>query len=636
MALFSQTVQTQGLGLPTNPTLGGWGGVRLKDTVQNMTGPASAVFLGEKASNFEQIALRENQLGYNAIRASFAPYCSVRYGLSNSSPPDFMGNYTQGELTRAITIAEHLNMWIVVDYHGYADFTNTTLIDCWLGFWFGPSNVTGAKGVVGAFMDQYSRIVWEPLNEPNSNSFPVSTTTWCMRNPFPCETNKTAYATIQYQLWLDEDRAAGDTHWVVIQNLCSYGCGLDRPEAYLDYPNVNDTIQRVYESLHTYMYYPNMAEHVAYDSNNDSIYDSGDVPIVGFIFNNTALANDPRLEFVNATNTPSETWGTGKAVIDDADNNGIYDSVDFPVTGTVPVIGTKLKPDPLLRFVDSDMNGVWEGWNNSTADTAARWDYLTMLNETARLGWPVFNTEGGTFCGVSCPYAIPGAGGYSTVSLRYIQDIIDDEGDSLPRMGQLLWAAASWMKTPNAGEFGSLNPGQWGTIITTDTFEIVPIAHTITLTSIEITGATIPAGTKLEVGVTVRNVGEVPEAFDVTLDYSNTLIGQQIVYYLPVGAVQALFFTWDTSNVEPGGYVLEATSGPARGQNDLSSNTRAISVSVVSNTRKINDAGTGSSLWFAALVLPTASVAVIIAIAVGIVIVLRLRRPVSLLKPRDH
>src|SRR5438445_853602 len=122
----------------------------------------------------------------------------------------------------------------------------------------------------------------------------------------------------------------GDTHWVVAQNLCSYACDLARTQAYLDYPKLNDTIQRVYESLHTYMYYPNMVEHVAYDSNNDSFYGSGDVPIVGFIFNNTALASDPRLEFVNASNNPSEIWGVGKAVIYDTDSNGIYDSVDVP------------------------------------------------------------------------------------------------------------------------------------------------------------------------------------------------------------------------------------------------------------------------------------------------------------------
>src|SRR5439155_3142284 len=180
------------------PALGGWGGTRLKDTRQNVTGPISLVFPGERASNFEQIALKQIQTGYNTIRASFAPYCSVRYGLNvNASPQDFMGNYSAAQLARGLKIAEYLNMWIVVDYHGYTDFTDSTLVDCWLNFWFGPNSNSGLTGVVGEFRDSYTRIVWEPLNEPASGSFPVSSTVWCRQNPLPCEVNKTSYVSAQ-------------------------------------------------------------------------------------------------------------------------------------------------------------------------------------------------------------------------------------------------------------------------------------------------------------------------------------------------------------------------------------------------------------------------------------------------------
>ncbi len=128
----------------TMPILGGWGGTRLKDTSQNLTGPASLVFAGERASNFEQIALEQVQSGYNTIRASFAPYCSVRYGLNgNASPQDFMGTYSATQLARSLKIARQFNMWIVVDYHGYSDFTNSTLVNCWLNFWFGPNSDSG-------------------------------------------------------------------------------------------------------------------------------------------------------------------------------------------------------------------------------------------------------------------------------------------------------------------------------------------------------------------------------------------------------------------------------------------------------------------------------------------------------------
>src|SRR2546428_13083102 len=130
--------------------MGGWGGVRLKDMAQTFTGPSSIVFRGERASNFEQIAIRESQLGFNAIRASFAPYCSVQYGLSNSSPPDFMGNYTQGELARALSTVEFFNRGKIADHHGYGEFPNSPKINCWLTFGFGPNNARGPQAVGGA------------------------------------------------------------------------------------------------------------------------------------------------------------------------------------------------------------------------------------------------------------------------------------------------------------------------------------------------------------------------------------------------------------------------------------------------------------------------------------------------------
>src|SRR5437660_12341047 len=85
VALFSRSYQAHGLDLSSSPLRGGWGGVRLKDVAQNFTGASSIVFRGERASNFDQIAIRASQLVFKAIRASFAPYWCVQYGLSNSS-----------------------------------------------------------------------------------------------------------------------------------------------------------------------------------------------------------------------------------------------------------------------------------------------------------------------------------------------------------------------------------------------------------------------------------------------------------------------------------------------------------------------------------------------------------------------
>ena len=554
----------------TMPTLGGWGGTRLKDTSQNLTGPASLVFPGERASNFEQIALEQVQSGYNTIRASFAPYCSVRYGLnSNASPQDFMGNYSAAQLARGLKIAEYFNMWIVVDYHGYSDFANSTLVSCWLNFWLGPNSVSGPTGVVGEFMGSYSRIVWEPLNEPASGSFPVSS-----------EADKTRYAAAQYQAWINAARQLGDTHWVVVQNLCSYGCSRDRSHWYLNYPNVTDSRNRVFESLHTYMYYPAFVEHVAYDSNSNGIYDSGDIQIVGSIANGATLTGDPKIGFVNATNGQNEIWMVGKAIVYDSDSDGRYKAGDIPVTGTVPPIGTPLKFDPKVEFVDSNGNGVWDGWSNVTADAVSHQDYLTMLNETVRQGWPILNTEGGTTCNTTCPYIVPGPAGYSSVSLRYVQDIIDLADNTGLRIGRLFWAAASWTSTPNAGIYGALNPGQWGTLIESNSFQIVPILHDVAVVALHVTDGVIRVGTRVQVNVTVHNFGDEPETTSLMLYANNTTVGAQVVTNLPPETVREIPFAWYAGGSGSGLYVLKAVANQVQGETDLSDNSQTITVTV--------------------------------------------------------
>jgi len=69
----------------------------LEDTAQYTTAPPSQVFPGKGQSNFEQMAIRQLQLGYNAIRGSFAPTCSVQYGLqtryTGQGNENFMGVY---------------------------------------------------------------------------------------------------------------------------------------------------------------------------------------------------------------------------------------------------------------------------------------------------------------------------------------------------------------------------------------------------------------------------------------------------------------------------------------------------------------------------------------------------------------
>jgi aryl-phospho-beta-D-glucosidase BglC (GH1 family) len=82
-------------------------------------------------------------LGLNAIRISFAPHCT--------DPNGFMSPYNSSKLDRAIRIGEALGLWVIIDYHGYEDMSNSTVAGCWLSFW---------RTVLTDFRSSYERIIW--------------------------------------------------------------------------------------------------------------------------------------------------------------------------------------------------------------------------------------------------------------------------------------------------------------------------------------------------------------------------------------------------------------------------------------------------------------------------------------------
>jgi len=200
------------------PTVVGWGGVRLDESQANSANSASQVFSGESASNMELQVQRLLARGFNGIRVSFQSACSS---------PKEMGAYDPNWLNRAMTIAKHYNFWIIVDYHGYNDLTSSTGVNCWLGYW---------NTIVQQFTGAYSQIIWEPINEP-------------------AMTSRTDVASLSnaYQQWINQARALGDTHWIVVQSLCSSNCSFANMAD--GYPTVNDTQGRVFISLHSYMAY---------------------------------------------------------------------------------------------------------------------------------------------------------------------------------------------------------------------------------------------------------------------------------------------------------------------------------------------------------------------------------------------
>jgi len=233
-------------GSSTVPVLIGWGGIRLDEAAVGggvnvpTNPPASLVFPGETATNMELILIEMKAMGYNTVRVNFDPACTSS---------QYMSAYSATNLQRAIQIAQYFHFWILIDYHGYSEAFNSSQATCWLNFW---------SGVTNQFKNSYSQIIWEPLNEPcyDSSTCAGSSTTNDM-----CSGASACVTTLskEYQLWISQTRAQGDTHWIVVQNICSYGCSLSNWAT--GFPTVTDPLGtlsqggKIFISLHSYMGY---------------------------------------------------------------------------------------------------------------------------------------------------------------------------------------------------------------------------------------------------------------------------------------------------------------------------------------------------------------------------------------------
>lgn len=191
---------------------------------------------GGSASDFEYNVQVMQKYGFNGVRADFDSLCTN----TGSFPQGFsLANYAL-----AVQIASYYHFWIVVDWHSYNDIFNSQ--SCWLSQW---------NTIVTAPASTYSQIIWEPENEP---AYGQSTT---------CSGSAACLPILSstYQSWVNQARTSGDGHWIVIQNICSYGCGItgtgagDQSGALNGFPSVTDSTNRLFYSIHGYLQTTNAA-----------------------------------------------------------------------------------------------------------------------------------------------------------------------------------------------------------------------------------------------------------------------------------------------------------------------------------------------------------------------------------------
>jgi len=98
--------------------------------------------------------------------------------------------------------------------------------------------------------------------------------------------------------------------------------------------------------------------------------------------------------------------------------------------------------------------------------------------------------------------------------------------------------------------------------------------HDIAITAVTPFTDTIPSGETMTINVTVTNEGTETETFNVTAYYDETVIGMLPVSDLASGAEQMLVFTWNTTDVSEGTYIVRANASLIEGETDTADNIK--------------------------------------------------------------
>ena len=532
-----------------SPILLGWGGSRLvENTLYSNTTVPSIVFPFENASDQEVLARRIVEMGLNTIRISFAPYCT--------DPNGFMSPYNSTRLERAVRIGETLGMWIIVDYHGYEDVSNSTVGGCWLSFW---------RTVLTDFSSSYGRIIWEPLNEPM---------------------NLNGNATLlghYYQGWIDQARTMGDTHWMVVQNLCSFGCNLcpsgngDCPAAINGYPRVTDPLGRVFISLHTYMSY-----NVYYNSWNNTAAEYVARSYYYTTLNGTSLTGFPALNTEGGPGPTQRTFSNGTAInCPDLVANGAsgYCETNIHFIKTLTELFDAHTPQRI--------NWVWwpAGDWSDTPGTALfgaiapnAWGTLITWQPLPVHSLSISSTGGGT--------SFPDAGNYTYTSGTIVNvSAIPEDGYKLSE-----WQdnATSLPATDNLEL--SMSTDQNVVAI------FSPIQHDVAVENVSLADRIVTPGRSTTMVVTVRNLGDVSETFNVTFYCDNASVASQVVQNLGVRNSLTVSFVWDTTGLRPGTYLLDVVASPVPGETDLANNNLTLAVNLPSHSGTNNPTASTTSL----------------------------------------
>jgi hypothetical protein len=99
-----------------------------------------------------------------------------------------------------------------------------------------------------------------------------------------------------------------------------------------------------------------------------------------------------------------------------------------------------------------------------------------------------------------------------------------------------------------------------------------PLTHDIAILNVQPSTNTAYIGDTIDITVTVKNLGDTPENFNITAYYNSTKIQTIQVNNLQPQAYQTLTFHWNTQDTTTGNYTISATATPITGEENLENN----------------------------------------------------------------
>jgi len=102
-------------------------------------------------------------------------------------------------------------------------------------------------------------------------------------------------------------------------------------------------------------------------------------------------------------------------------------------------------------------------------------------------------------------------------------------------------------------------------------FTVSPL-HDVAVTNVSLPFNKIYSGEAIDLNVTVRNKGSVRESFNVTVRCNNTIIETKSVNNLTEGSEATLIYSWNTTIVSPGIYIIKAEASVIAGETYVNDN----------------------------------------------------------------